>query len=276
MPSGYKKQVNKGDRFGNFEIIKEVDKKHSKRRFLCKNIITGQERNVMLGHLTTGQSRGFDFKNCNPNTKHGMTGSRQYNTWMGIKARCLREKGQQNYKYYGGRGIKICDRWKDSFENFWEDMKSGYTDEMTIERINVNRDYEPSNCKWIKGVAQKYNRRSNVILTIYGIAKPLIEWADEYGIDRTVLYSRAISYKITDPKRLLSRDNISTQRREITYLGETKIVTEWCKIFELPYSTVIGRLRRGWTIEKSLTTPKLPSGRPVNELLTKERASNDK
>lgn len=269
MPKGYKKQINIGDRFGNLEIIKEVEKRSGKRRFLCKNTSNKKEKIVMLCHLISGQSIGFDFSKDNFHITHGMSKTRPYNIWQGIKGRCLRENEQSNYRYYGARGIKVCDRWKNSFENFWEDMKDGYTDQMTIERIDVNSDYTKSNCKWIKSCEQKFNKTSNSLITINGITKTTIEWAQEHNINAKKLYSRYFRYGIRDKERLLSQRSACPKHRYISYLGQEKLVTEWARLYNLAYATVIGRLVRGWTIDKALNTPKKSNGRTskVFELL---------
>lgn len=217
MPVGYKREVKKGDRFNNLEIIKEVDKKYNKRRFLCRNIKNNQENEVMLCHLTTNQSKGVDMSSDNPNRKHGMKGTRQYNIWQGMKSRCLREKGQQNYKYYGGRGIKVCDRWN-KFENFWEDMNSNYADNLTIDRIDVNGDYELSNCRWVPFKDQPYNKRSTRTLTINGITKPLYIWARENNIRIKTLYSRVFTYNIKDPDLLLSPYHLNSRKKGLSKL----------------------------------------------------------
>lgn len=91
------------------------------------------------------------------NTKHGMHGSAEYTSWCKMTQRCF-NKNHKHYKYYGGRGITVCDRWIGSFENFYEDMgecPSGYS----LDRIDVNGNYEPENCKWSDRSEQGYNQR---------------------------------------------------------------------------------------------------------------------
>jgi hypothetical protein len=90
-------------------------------------------------------------------TKHGMTKTPTHRTWISMRRRC-NELTHDQYKYYGGAGIKVCERWQDSFENFLADMgemPEGYS----IERKDVNGNYEPSNCKWIPMAEQALNRR---------------------------------------------------------------------------------------------------------------------
>lgn len=128
---------------------------------------------------------------------HGFKGTRVYNIWCSMKRRCL-SKTSQDYHRYGARGITVCDRWM-QFHNFLSDMGEP-PEGMSIERVDNDLGYEPGNCVWATQTEQAFNRRSNRVLTIDGVSKPMSLWADEYGIPRATLRQRITGYG-WDPER---------------------------------------------------------------------------
>lgn len=118
---------------------------------------------------------------------HGMSGTPTWHSWTGMLARC-RDLNHASYKYYGARGIRVCERWK-SFANFVADM-GAKPPGMSIERIDTNRDYEPSNCRWLPLREQSRNRRYCIKITISGETKCLKEWARARGVPYLTVYGR--------------------------------------------------------------------------------------
>lgn len=123
-------------------------------------------------------------------TKHGMTESRLYQIWAGMKARCLNPNAV-NYADYGGRGISICSEWLESFDSFqdWA-LQSGYRDDLTLDRKDNDGAYCPSNCQWVTMKAQSNNRRNARIITYNGESHTLAEWSEITGINYNTLYAR--------------------------------------------------------------------------------------
>ena len=126
---------------------------------------------------------------------HSKTNTRLYNVWNNIKRRCY-TKTNPSYKYYGGCGIGMCEEWRKSFSAFYEwSVKNGYNEnapkgECTIDRIDVNGDYQPSNCRWVSMKTQNLNRKANRIIEYNGETHTLVEWANILGINYSTLLYR--------------------------------------------------------------------------------------
>lgn len=131
------------------------------------------------------------------NKTHGESTQRLYKIWAGIKVRCYLET-DQHYAIYGARGIKVCDEWYNSYEMFrdWA-LQNGYDEKLTIDRINVSGNYEPSNCRWATTKEQANNRRGNVLITYDGKTQTLQQWAEEIGINPTTLRDRLYKFNYT-------------------------------------------------------------------------------
>ncbi len=115
--------------------------------------------------------------------------SAEYRAYLGMRQRCLNPKGK-HYKNYGGRGIKISQRWLESFANFYEDMKTRPTPEHSLERLDVNGPYSKENCTWATWPEQMRNKRRTVRLTYQGRTQCLTDWAREIGINYISLSKR--------------------------------------------------------------------------------------
>jgi hypothetical protein len=121
---------------------------------------------------------------------HGMSKTRLYRIWAGIIQRCYNDKKRYEWQKYGGRGIKTCDEWR-RFEPFMDwALANGYSDNLTIDRIDVNGNYEPSNCRWATVYQQENNKRTSKYLIYNGKQKTVREFADEYGLIYSCLYAR--------------------------------------------------------------------------------------
>ena len=125
-----------------------------------------------------------------PTTIHGMSHSRLHHIWNAMTQRCSNPKAI-SYKYYGGKGITVCDEWKSSFKSFYEwAMANGYADNLSIDRIDSNGNYEPSNCRWTTNKEQQNNTSYNHRLTYCGETHNITQWAEIIGISRMALYNR--------------------------------------------------------------------------------------
>lgn len=149
---------------------------------------------------TTGALRSGHVQSCGCTTRsrtHGMFGTPEYAAWAGIKGRCLNQNDPA-YKNYGGRGIAMCERWADSFENFYADMGPRPSNKHSIDRINNDGNYEPSNCRWATKKEQSRNTRKNHLIAFNGEVLCVAEWADKLGIHPHVLWRRLAKFSIEE------------------------------------------------------------------------------
>lgn len=137
--------------------------------------------------------------------------SPEYNTWCNIKQRCYLVACDQ-YPNYGARGIEVCDRWLNSFSNFLSDMGRRPGVGYSIERVDVNRDYEPSNCLWATMKEQQNNRRNNIRIDMNGKTMTLAQWCDELGVSYQTVWARINVLKWTPEKALIEPKKLQKER----------------------------------------------------------------
>jgi hypothetical protein len=183
-------EVHVGDRYGRLEVLEELERHVTPNgtivRMMRCRCDCGGEVVVGLGRLRNGGTRSCGCLVGQGGVTHGATGTPEYRTWLGIRARC---SDASNHNY-GGRGIRVCARWQESFEAFLEDMGRRPSDEHSIDRIETNGNYEPGNCRWATAQEQSRNMRVNVMVTHNGETLCVAEWAERYGISCSMLNSR--------------------------------------------------------------------------------------
>ncbi len=199
-----------GQRFGRL-LVKSLDgpgKRGAIWNCVCD---CGTEKKMVSADLVHGGvvSCGCYKRAVNGQTSrtHGMSSTATYKIWQGMHKRCNNPKCR-TYPLYGGRGIKVCERWE-SFENFLEDMGERPADNLSLDRIDNEGDYEPGNCRWATDTEQVNNTRRNNRITFNGVTQNLGQWAKQTGLPRDAIFLR---------------------------------------------------IKRGWSVERALTTPLRPGG----------------
>lgn len=183
-----------GKRFGRLTVLRLSHKdRWYKRNYVCR-CDCGNETIVLGRNLTTGNTTSCGcFKKevieKGANLKHAMRKTRLYSIWAGIRKR-IRNERDISFENYGGRGIKVCDEWSD-FANFakWA-LENGYCANLTIDRIDVNGDYAPDNCRWATIKQQQRNKRNNNLITYNGETKCATEWEQVLGYNKGLIYAR--------------------------------------------------------------------------------------
>ena len=182
-----------GQKFGRLTIIEYLGTKGHDKYWLClcecgKVIETSQYR-LLSGKTKSCGCLRLELLKKN-HIKHGKCGTRLYTVFTSMKQRCYNSK-DKHYKYYGGRGVTVCDEWRNDFQAFYDwSITNGYKDNLTIDRIDVDGNYEPNNCRWVTTEQQARNRRFCKYYTINGVTKCLSEWCRIFELNYGTVHSR--------------------------------------------------------------------------------------
>lgn len=194
-------------KFNKLLVLRRLPNQGKKVMWECK-CDCGNLTQVLTSNLKCGRTKSCGCLRINKlvsrSTTHNQRHTKLYEVWKTMKQRCF-NPNCDSYKNYGARGITIYSDWKDNFNSFYEwSISNGYQDGLTIDRIDFNGNYEPSNCRWVDRLTQANNTRTNVF---------------------------------------------------IEFNNEVHTIAEWSRIYNIKQSVLSDRLRRGWSIEKSLTSP---------------------
>ena len=183
-----------GKRFGRWSVIRYIGYNRSNGAIWECECDCGTIKNVIGKHLRNGNSISCGCYHSDELSKrlttHGKTNTRIYWIYRQMKYRCSNPH-HCCYNIYGGKGITVCDDWANNFESFYNwSMEHGYTDELTIDRIDSSKGYDPSNCRWVSYKVQNNNTSRNVRYTINGETKTISEWCDIYNVPLNRVYNR--------------------------------------------------------------------------------------
>lgn len=184
-----------GLRFGRILVVKRVENLGKKVAYQCKC-----DCETIKVVRATDLGRRINSCGClqkevasKSNSKHRKSGTRLYSIYKNMKSRC-HNPNYKNYKFWGGKGITICNEWLDDFENFYEwSIKNGYKENLTLDRIDNDKDYTPDNCRWVPYSIQSANRDNTIKIKIDNEEKVLSEWARIYGFKPRTLHQRYAS-----------------------------------------------------------------------------------
>lgn len=250
-----------GERFGRLTVLCRVEDKvypkgYKKPQYECV-CDCGNKKVVERGNLLTGNTtscgcykKELDHKRF---LRHGYAENpdKLYQKWLSMRNRCLNPNAT-GYENYGGRGIKVCAEW-DDYEVFREwAIDQGYKEGLTIDRIDVDGNYEPNNCRFTTMKEQNNNRRTTNFHTYNGKTQSEMKWAEEYGISYEALKTR-LKYGWSFEDAL--NTPVKPSERLIEYNGETHNIKQWANLRGISKHALTGRLSRGWTFEDAISIP---------------------
>lgn len=178
--------------FGKLKVLKIHSRdKHKHLRWLCKcecgNEVVVLSDNLLRSHTTSCGCERIR-RNSEVHRIHGKTNTREYVAWINMLNRCEDPKNKR-YDRYGGRGISVCEKWH-TFNGFWEDMEEGYAENLTIDRINGDGNYQKSNCKWSTITEQANNTSTNRLVTVDGITDTVANLCRRFEMKYTTAIQR--------------------------------------------------------------------------------------
>lgn len=238
-------------------------------KWLCV-CICGNTKEARQDHLIAGVSTScgcFRVDNTiKMHTTHGQSRSTTYRSWSSMMTRCYDQK-QKEFKYWGGRGIKVCDQWH-KFECFFEDM--GQRPEgCTIDRYpNKNGNYEPGNCRWATAEEQANNVSSNLVINLNGDSRTLAQWSRATGIKAATIRERVVRGHPPD-KALQAEGFLKRGSRLFEYQGRKQRAQQWADEFGILVQSFLSRMRRGRSIHEALTDT--PWKHHKNNLIQKQK-----
>lgn len=269
-----------GETYGRLTILEIGKKRNPSGKFftfaICKCSCGSYPKPTRLSHLADGTATSCGCYQRERVTTHGMYQSPHYGRWSLMLDRCENPKSG-SFKNYGGRGIKVCDRWHD-VKNYIDDLPEGYFEGAELDRIDNDGDYEPGNVRWATALTNNGNRRYSRSITFNGKTQNLMRWSEDVGVAyRTLRYrlqnGMAIEQALTTPtltpkesgiaarksqlegKTLKGRAPAKTSRRihKIEFNGETVTTAQLSEIYGVSGKTIHRRIfELGWPVERAI------------------------
>lgn len=245
-----------GRRYGKLEVIGQARSQNGNARWCCRcdcgfyTIALGND--LERGKVVSCGCHGKSIRRL-----HGRAGTVEYRTWTSMKQRCF-NPSNPSYPHWGGRGITVCEDWLD-FNQFFMDMGPRPSKGHSLERIDNDGNYEPSNCRWVKIDVQANNKRRNRVIEFRGRTQTLAQWAKEFGIGWMTLRARLDSYGWSIEDALTTSVGCRGIKKDTQFLefkGRRQTVAAWAREVGLTSKSLRNRLAKGWALERALTEPR--------------------
>jgi hypothetical protein len=247
----------------NLTLLNETGERHDKRgKMWAAKCFCGKETLVGSYEIKRGSKKSCGcqkYSGFQNEPKYGDKSSKEmpeYNAWMHMKRRCSGLSKSAGDASYIKRGITVCDRWKNSFQNFYDDMGPRPSNKYSIDRINNDENYEPSNCRWATMQQQQNNRSNNTIVEYSGRKQTVTQWAREFGMKPNVLSARLHRYGMSI-EEALTREVREVKNKCPTTLefnGIADSIENWSQKTGISEECIRHRLLRNWSVKRALST----------------------
>lgn len=233
-----------GQRFGRLIVIERVQKEGYTNAFWKCRCDCGKEIVTSSRHLRSGHTQSCGCyqreRAAEYHTVHGMKGTKLLSVYSAMKGRCYNPSDGKYYRY-GARGIKMCDEWKNNPSAFFNwALSNGYSEGLSIDRIDNDGNYCTENCRWVDALTQANNKSSNHYYTYEGVTKTISQWAKELGQNYATIKRRIYDGSF---ERLYDIKNANC--KFVTHNGITKSIKEWAEYLNINYSTIRSRVKKG-------------------------------
>jgi hypothetical protein len=231
-----------GQRFGRLVVLERKGSDiFSKALWECK-CDCGKTTQTTTSLLRSGKTKSCGclvIDSGKARATHGMSRTNDYAIWAGMLDRCYNDKSA-SYPRYGGRGITVCDAWRESFETFHKDMGPRPSINHSIDRRKNNEGYHPDNCHWTTPIEQSNNRERTLFFEKDGETKSLMQWCTQLNLKYSLIYHRIKVLGWAFHEAIQPIEHLS-----ITYQGDTMILKDWCDLLDLKYNVTYLRILRG-------------------------------
>ena len=235
-----------GEKFNFWTVVAEVDRDTYTPRVRRCRCECGESYNITQGNLTSSKSRMCrDCSNLKKSELPKMEAHRLYSIWKNMRSRC-NNPNRGCYHNYGGRGIKVCDRWG----NFWlfvEDMHPTFSEGLSLDRIDVNGSYCPENCRWASVEEQSNNKRDSLKLLFEGEYYTEAQLARKTGVSRTTIQQRRKNGYTVD-EMVYGKEGVGIFKLE--YDGKIYSGKELADLVVVEANTLRYRVRQGWSMDE--------------------------
>lgn len=242
----------------DLKLLEFSGQTHDKRGKIWSAIcLCGETTTVGSYEFVKGNKKSCGCRKNKKNPKYGQIKTKdmpEYETWCHIKRRCSGRSKCPGDASYTKRGITVCERWQNSFQNFYDDMDPRPSPKHSIDRKNNEEGYFPENCWWATAEEQQNNRSNNVRISHNGETKTIAQWAKETNISDKAFRRRLnLGWPMEECLHKNKREIINSFPEELEFRGETLSTEEWAARIGILKKEINRRLSRGWTIERTLT-----------------------